>query len=224
MVVKKLMELLKDQDVTVRLSVFQTLLTLTHVQCDLILPHFKVEMLPVLSECICPNDSLIRVVDLGPFKHRIDDGLPIRRICLQIASTILDQCDSSEIQLFDVVTSIIRPSLNDPSSDLEILSFDILNKISQSEIWSSELLLCLDSITNDLMLSLRQQLKLSKDESHQISSRAYEVLRIAITTILSILKINGIQRIESFITLWERIKKTELLQQMLKEEQQQIKI
>lgn len=63
---------------------------LAHSNVDLLSPLLKELILPVLYAELQPKESLVRVVDLGPFKHRIDDGLPLRKAAFQCLETLLD--------------------------------------------------------------------------------------------------------------------------------------
>ena len=38
-------------------------------------------LLPLLYEETVVNTALIRFVEMGPFKHKVDDGLEVRKVC-----------------------------------------------------------------------------------------------------------------------------------------------
>jgi cullin-associated NEDD8-dissociated protein 1 len=38
------------------------------------------ELLPLLYEETNVREELIRIVEMGPFKHKVDDGLEIRKV------------------------------------------------------------------------------------------------------------------------------------------------
>jgi cullin-associated NEDD8-dissociated protein 1 len=67
-----------------------TVNALAHASPDILAGALLTEtILPVLYEATRPDPRLIRVVDLGPFKHKIDDGLPLRKAAFQCLDTLL---------------------------------------------------------------------------------------------------------------------------------------
>eukprot|EP00957_Ditylum_brightwellii_P137737 10500239-Ditylum_brightwellii.AAC.1 len=69
--------LLQDQDRRVRRAAVQTLNTAAHNKPSLVIAQLPA-LLPHLYHLTEVREDLIRTVDLGPFKHKIDDGLEIR--------------------------------------------------------------------------------------------------------------------------------------------------
>lgn len=95
--IEMLLTMLQDSDMEIRRLAMTTLNSAAHNKPDLILPHLG-ELLPfVLSESVIKKE-LIREVMLGPFKHKVDDGLEVRKASrlhhctqvLHIADTRLD--------------------------------------------------------------------------------------------------------------------------------------
>lgn len=75
-----LLVMLQDSDMEIRRLAMTTLNSAAHNKPDLILPHLG-EMMPiVLSESVI-KPELVREVMLGPFKHTVDDGLEVRKVC-----------------------------------------------------------------------------------------------------------------------------------------------
>ena len=66
----------------------QTLSTAAHVKPGLLGGQLS-GLLPALYAQTVVDPSLIRTVDLGPFKHKIDDGLELRKVLLQRSVTSL---------------------------------------------------------------------------------------------------------------------------------------
>ena len=78
--VDMLLVMLQDKDMEIRRLAMTTLNSAVHNKPDLVLPHLG-EMMPfVLSESVI-KPELIREVMLGPFKHTVDDGLEVRKVC-----------------------------------------------------------------------------------------------------------------------------------------------
>ena len=50
------------------------------------------ELLPMLYEQTKKRPELVHQVDLGPFKHTVDDGLELRKAAFECMDTLLDGC------------------------------------------------------------------------------------------------------------------------------------
>lgn len=78
--------MMRDPDHTVRKEAVQLLSALVHTKPVLVAPLLE-GSLPLLYEQTTINKALVRVVDLGPFKQTIDDGLSLRKAtfeCIEV--------------------------------------------------------------------------------------------------------------------------------------------
>jgi len=92
--------LLSDEDLLVRRSTLLTLNFAAHNKPILVRPVLQKHM-PALYEESKVKESLIKVVDLGPFKHRLDTGLENRKAAYECLYTLLETCiDKIEISTF----------------------------------------------------------------------------------------------------------------------------
>lgn len=83
--VDMLLVMLQDSEMDNRRLAMSTLNSAAHNKPDLILPHLG-ELMPfVLTESVI-KPQLIREVMMGPFKHMVDDGLEVRKVCLVLSS------------------------------------------------------------------------------------------------------------------------------------------
>ena len=79
--------ILADGDMEIRRHALSTLNSAAHNKPELILGHFNVLMPYVMEESVIKKE-LIREVQMGPFKHMIDDGLEVRKVrCTRNLST-----------------------------------------------------------------------------------------------------------------------------------------
>lgn len=77
--VDMLLTVLQDKDMEIRRLAMTTLNSAAHNKPDLILPHLG-ELVPfVMAESVI-KPELIREVQMGPFKHQVDDGLEVRKV------------------------------------------------------------------------------------------------------------------------------------------------
>mmetsp|Transcript_51394 Transcript_51394/g.135553 ORF Transcript_51394/g.135553 Transcript_51394/m.135553 type:complete len:1241 (+) Transcript_51394:52-3774(+) len=84
-----LVEALSDTDLQVRKAGLQAVNVVCQSSCNAVLRPVAGVVLERLWEESQVNHKLIREVDLGPFKHKVDDGLPLRKIAYQGASSLL---------------------------------------------------------------------------------------------------------------------------------------
>ncbi|AQK60423.1 Cullin-associated NEDD8-dissociated protein 1 [Zea mays] len=83
--------LIKDSDRHVRRAAVLALSTAAHNKPNLI-KGLLPEILPLLYDQTVIKQELIRTVDLGPFKHVVDDGLELRKAAFECVDTLLDSC------------------------------------------------------------------------------------------------------------------------------------
>jgi cullin-associated NEDD8-dissociated protein 1 len=71
--------------------------------------------------------ELISEVDLGPFKHKIDDGIPIRKSAYALINTLVEKM--AEKVNIPAVLDIIVKGLEDTAEECMILCLFILSRI-----------------------------------------------------------------------------------------------
>lgn len=81
-VISTLTVMLNDSDLENRRLALTALNSATHNKPDIILPHLY-ELLPLVMKETVTKPELVREVQMGPFKHKVDDGLEVRKVSLQ---------------------------------------------------------------------------------------------------------------------------------------------
>ena len=79
LIVPLLVNMLSDRDLGNHRLALTTLNSAIHNKMDIILPHLN-ELLPAVFGDTQIKPELIREVQMGPFKHRVDDGLELRKV------------------------------------------------------------------------------------------------------------------------------------------------
>uniref|UniRef100_A0A7R9VF31 TATA-binding protein interacting (TIP20) domain-containing protein n=1 Tax=Pseudictyota dubia TaxID=2749911 RepID=A0A7R9VF31_9STRA len=82
--------LLREDDLSVKTAGLLMVYSAVHHSPQLVAGLMQEHILPSLHELAILN--LKRVVDLGPFKHTVDDAIPLRKAALSIFSTCLEKC------------------------------------------------------------------------------------------------------------------------------------
>ena len=95
--------LAKETDARTRVAAMRALSAAAHADADALcssrLADWIARVAPALFAQTPVDASLVRVVDLGPFKHTVDDGLETRKAAFECLATLLDAFrESAEIQ------------------------------------------------------------------------------------------------------------------------------
>ncbi|KAG2704355.1 hypothetical protein I3843_05G001300 [Carya illinoinensis] len=102
--------LIKDHDRHVRRAAVLALSTFAHNKPNLIKGLLS-ELLPLLYDQTIVKQELIRIVDLGPFKHIVDDGLELRKAAFECVDTLLDSCLDQIIMMLKCLATLSSPNL-----------------------------------------------------------------------------------------------------------------
>jgi cullin-associated NEDD8-dissociated protein 1 len=90
-VVPRFLGMMADPDRNVRKAAVVSLSAVAHHKPVLVASHLET-LLPLLYQQTVVRPELVRVVDLGPFKHTIDDGLELRKAAFECLDILLDAC------------------------------------------------------------------------------------------------------------------------------------
>jgi cullin-associated NEDD8-dissociated protein 1 len=82
--------MLRDSELENRRLALTTLNSASHNKPDLIIPNLGL-LLPLVMQESVIKPELIREVTMGPFKHKIDDGLELRKVKTPLCVLFLKQ-------------------------------------------------------------------------------------------------------------------------------------
>lgn len=79
MLIRMLTAMLNDLNLENRRLALGTLNSATQNKPDILLPHLA-QLLPLVMKESKIKPELVREVQMGPFKHKVDDGLEVRKV------------------------------------------------------------------------------------------------------------------------------------------------
>lgn len=100
--------MMHDPELENRRLALTTLNSASHNKPDLILPHLN-QLVPLVMKESIIKPELVREVMMGPFKHKVDDGLEVRKASSHLSNT----CISTNFNR--VHTKLSTPSWRLPS-------------------------------------------------------------------------------------------------------------
>lgn len=176
--------LIKDNDRHVRRAAVLALSTAAHNKPNLI-KGLLPEMLPLLYDQTVVKQELIRTVDLGPFKHTVDDGLEIRKAAFECVDTLLDSC-LDQVNPSAFIVPYLISGLSE-HYDVKMPCHLILSKLADK--CPAAVLAVLDSLVEPLEKTINHKPKL--DAVKQEVDRNEDMVRSALRAIASLSRISG---------------------------------
>uniref|UniRef100_A0A1I8GIG2 4Fe-4S ferredoxin-type domain-containing protein n=1 Tax=Macrostomum lignano TaxID=282301 RepID=A0A1I8GIG2_9PLAT len=123
--VPRILDCLGHADLTVRRAALVAINTGVHNKTALIRDHLDT-LLPRIYKGTAVDESLIRVINMGPFSHKEDAGLDLRKVTFECLYTLVEHC-VDRIDLFTFIQHI-EVGLKDVA-DIRILCFLILERL-----------------------------------------------------------------------------------------------
>jgi cullin-associated NEDD8-dissociated protein 1 len=169
---------LADKELEVRRAALLTLNYAAHNKPGIIRPILTGH-LDALYEETKLKEELIKVVNLGPFKHKVDEGLENRKAAFECLYTLLDAC----IDKLDITVLIkhLVAGLDDVY-DIKLLCFLMLSRLAQHA--GTALVTSLDSLVEPLRKTLTT--KVRDTAVKQQVDRNDELIRSALVAIAAI--------------------------------------
>ncbi|KAI3445544.1 hypothetical protein Pfo_002209 [Paulownia fortunei] len=196
--------LIKDHDRHVRRAAVLALSTAAHNKPNLI-KGLLPELLPLLYDQTVIKKELIRTVDLGPFKHTVDDGLELRKAAFECVDTLLDSC-LDQVNPSSFIVPYLLSGLDD-HYDVKMPCHLILSKLADK--CPSAVLAVLDSLVDPLQKTINFRPK--QDAVKQEVDRNEDMIRSALRAIASLNRISGGDCSHKFKNLMNEIAKSHTL-------------
>ncbi|PIN20655.1 TATA-binding protein-interacting protein [Handroanthus impetiginosus] len=196
--------LIKDHDRHVRRAAVLALSTAAHNKPNLI-KGLLPELLPLLYDQTVIKKELIRTVDLGPFKHTVDDGLELRKAAFECVDTLLDSC-LDQVHPSSFIVPYLLSGLDD-HYDVKMPCHLILSKLADK--CPSAVLAVLDSLMDPLQKTINFRPK--QDAVKQEVDRNEDMIRSALRAIASLNRISGGDCSHKFKNLMNEISKSQTL-------------
>merc|ERR1719198_2842370 len=205
-----LLACLADEEMQVRKSALHSVnVVCTSQSCSEVLrPHVEY-ILERIREDSKPKPELIREVDLGPFKHKVDDGLALRKfaytVCTSILSTYPEQVASP--QLVDLVLQGLADN-----EDVQVICCQLLQDLCS---WNFAVLRIIGRI-GDLVEPFDRCIMrcIKQVQAKQQVGRAMDMLRLYARTLKVVEPIAEANQHKAFVDFMARIMKDSVFQQV----------
>ncbi|GAB1314426.1 hypothetical protein MFIFM68171_04636 [Madurella fahalii] len=151
--VDMLKTVLSDPEMEIRRHAMSTLTSAAHNKPELILGHLNQLMPRVMEETVIKQE-LVREVQMGPFKHIIDDGLEVRKAAYETLYALMETA-FSRVSIIDLYERIVAGLSDD--NDIRALCNFMVSKLIYMD--PDETTRRLDSIAEAFRKTLSHKLK-----------------------------------------------------------------
>lgn len=177
-VIPMLVQMLNEPDLENRRLALMTFNSAMHNKPEIILPALD-QLLPLAMKETVVKPELIREVQMGPFKHKVDDGLEIRKSAYETLYALLEKAFTrlSPIEISDFFDRIVAGITDE--HDIRILCNLMLTKlmvIAPDQVHSR-----LEAIANNFraVLMVKAKENAVKQEIEKIQEGAKGVLKVS---------------------------------------------
>nr|XP_023013763.1 cullin-associated NEDD8-dissociated protein 1 [Leptinotarsa decemlineata] len=172
---------LQDPDLNVRRVALVAFNSAAHNKPSLIRDLLGTTLPQLYGETIVKRD-LIREVEMGPFKHTVDDGLDIRKAAYECMYTLLDSC-LDKVDIFEFINHV-ETGLKD-HYDIKMLTYLMVARLSQ--ICPGAVFQMLDKLVEPLRATLTMKVKANSVK--QEYEKQDELKRSAMRAVVALLGI-----------------------------------
>jgi len=176
----------KSENVAVRRAAVLLLTSAVHNKPTLVYEALD-SLLPNLYAETATDQSLIKTVNLGPFKHVVDEGVDLRKSVFECLDTLLDTC-FNRLDANKFIAQLPN-GLTDKNEDINMLTHIMIEKLAEKA--PSNLLTALDQMIEPLRKTLTTK---PKDNAVQTEKERHtDLLKSSLRAVYAISKIQGIQ-------------------------------
>jgi len=205
-----LLTCLSDEELQVRKSALHSVNVVCRSStCSEILRPYTEQIFERIREDSKQKPELIREVDLGPFKHKVDDGLPLRKIAYLVCTSLL--AAYPEQVASPVLIDLVLQGLAD-NEDVQVISCQLLQDLCS---WNFALFRIIGRI-GDLVEPFDRCIMrcIKQVQAKQQVGRAMDMLRLYARTLKVVEPIAQANQHKAFVDFMGRIMKEAVFQQV----------
>jgi len=204
------LQCLSDEDLQVRKAAFHSVnvVCLSQTCGEIFRPHTEL-IFERIKEDSKQKPELIREVDLGPFKHKVDDGLPLRKFAYTLCTSLL--AAYPEQVASPAVIDLVLQGLAD-SEDVQVICCQLLQDLCS---WSFALFRIIGRI-GDLVEPFDRCIMrcIKQVQAKQQVGRAMDMLRLYARTLKVVEPIAEANQHKAFVDFMSRVMKDSVFLQV----------